>query len=76
VAKLVSILRKAGISVDFNLKERSLAKQLEYADSLKIPYVAIVGKREVERGLIRLRDMERRVEKEVSLDELLKFLKS
>jgi histidyl-tRNA synthetase len=74
--KIVQTLRSNGINTDFDLRGRTLTKQLEYADSIKIPYVVIIGKEEIEKGLIRLRDMEKRVEKELNLNELIKFLKS
>ena len=74
VLELVARLRGLGVSVEYDLKGRSLKGQLEYADSSGIPYVLIVGRREMERGVVRLKDMEKRVEKELSFDECLKLL--
>lgn len=70
----VAALRRAGVAADFDLKERSLEKQFEYADSLRIPYVVIVGRKEVERGVVRLRDMQSRKEREIRLEDLAKEL--
>jgi len=67
-------LREIGISVDFDLKKRNLKKQLEYADSMKIPYVLLIGQKELEKDKIRLKDMITRRESESSLDELLQKL--
>ena len=67
-------LRREGISVDFDLKSRTLRKQLEYVDSLGAPYAIIVGKQELERGVVKLRDMAQRTEKELSLQEAAKTI--
>jgi len=70
----VAMLRQAGVSADFDLKERSLEKQLEYADSMRIPYVVVIGRRELERGLVKLRDMQGRKEKEIRIEDITKEL--
>jgi len=72
--EIVARLRRAGVAADFDLKERSLEKQLEYADSMRIPYVVIVGRRELERGLVRLRDMQGRKEKEIRMEDIQKAI--
>jgi len=68
VWKIVNELRKEGIETDFDLKKRSLKKQMEYANSLGIPYVGIIGPKEIEKGIIRLRDMNTHKEEELSLE--------
>jgi histidyl-tRNA synthetase len=70
----VEKLRRAGIATDFDLKEKSLDKQLEYAHSMRIPYVIIIGRRELEKGLVRLRDMKSRQEKEIKISDIQKEL--
>ncbi len=50
-------LRGAGIRVDLNVTTRGISKQLEYASSLGIHYVIIVGNKEREAGKLRVRDM-------------------
>jgi len=70
----VAKLRQAGLATDFDLKERSLEKQLEYADSMRVPYVVIVGRRELERGFVKLRDMQSRKEREIRIDDIQKEL--
>lgn len=67
--KIALTLRRNGISVDFDLKKRTLKKQLEYVDSTGIPYAILVGQKEIEKGVVRLRDMAQRVERELSLQE-------
>jgi len=72
--EIVARLRQAGVSTGFDLKDRSLEKQLEYADSVGIPYVVIVGKKELEKGFVKLRDMENRREREIVINEIQKEL--
>jgi len=64
-------LRSRGVPAIFDLKGRTLKKQLEYVDSTGIPYVLIIGPREFERGRVRLRDMAERREDELGLEEAL-----
>ena len=73
-AELAARLRRLGVSVEYDLRGRSLKGQLEYADSTGIPYILIVGGRELERGTVRLRDMERRVEREIAVEEAFRLL--
>jgi len=67
-------LRALRIPSDVDVKHKSLAKQLEYADSLGIPYVLVVGPREVEADRFKLRDMKKRTEESLTLDEIIKRL--
>ncbi|MEM3506352.1 MAG: histidine--tRNA ligase [Candidatus Bathyarchaeia archaeon] len=68
--RIVNELRNEGISVDFDLKRRTLKKQMEYVNSLGIRYVVIIGPKEIEKGTIRLRDMNKHEESELNLEEL------
>ncbi len=73
--ELVEKLRSWGIPVDFDLRKRSLTRQLEYANKLGFTYVLIVGERELAEGKIKVRNMEKNVEEEVSIEKLRDFLK-
>jgi histidyl-tRNA synthetase len=64
-------LRDARIPSDVDVKRKSLAKQLEYANSLGIPYALIVGPQELESGQFKLRDMKKRTEETLTLDEII-----
>ncbi|MBS7643288.1 histidine--tRNA ligase [Candidatus Bathyarchaeota archaeon] len=66
--------REAGISTEVDLMGRRLTKQLEYADSKGIPYVLIIGPEEIQKGKFRLKVMETREEREISVDELIQML--
>ena len=69
-------LRSVRIPSDVDVKHKSLAKQLEYADSLGIPYALIVGPQEVESGRFKLKDMKKRTEESLALDEIINRLSS
>jgi histidyl-tRNA synthetase len=64
-------LRNARIPSDVDVKRKSLAKQLEYANSLGIPYALIVGPQELKSGQFNLRDMKKRTEETLTLDEII-----
>ncbi|MEM4336061.1 MAG: histidine--tRNA ligase [Candidatus Anstonellales archaeon] len=74
--KIAEELRKAGICTEVDLNDRNLRKQFEYANALKIPYVAIVGEKEKKEGKITLRSMESGKEEFSSLNECIKKLKT
>jgi histidyl-tRNA synthetase len=67
---IASRLRDARIPSDVDVKGKSLAKQLEYADSQGIPYALIVGPQEVKSGKFNLRDMKKRTEESLTLNEI------
>ncbi len=64
-------LRSLRIPSDVDVKQKSLAKQLEHASSLGIPYAVIVGPQEVKSGQFKLRDMKKRTEDTLTLDEII-----
>lgn len=70
VLKIVQTLRKNNISTDFDFRNRSLTKQLEYANSVNIPIVVIVGKKELEKNSVKIRDMKTGKEKIVKIKSI------
>ncbi|MEM2901391.1 MAG: histidine--tRNA ligase [Candidatus Bathyarchaeia archaeon] len=76
---LAQLIRRMGVSCDLELKNRPLKKQLEYADSMGIPYTLILGPKEIEKDIVRIRDMKTRRETLVptrSLEEWIKKIRS
>jgi len=67
---IASSLRQAGINVDIDLMERGVSKNLDYANSMKIPFVAIIGDQELKENKIKLKDMHSGNEKLVTLEEV------
>ena len=52
--------------------ERGPSKNLEYANSLGIPYVVFVGKKELEENKVKLRDMKSGKEEMLEVDDIIK----
>jgi histidyl-tRNA synthetase len=65
--KIADELRKCNICVETELNERNLRKQLEYVNIMGIPYVIVVGEKEVKSRKGKLRNMSTGEEKEVEL---------
>ena len=73
--KLAEFLRSKGVSTQTDLMGRNLKKQMEYADSKGIPYVAIVAPKELQQGKYVLKDMVKKTEIIASKEEILKTVK-
>ncbi|MEM2138933.1 MAG: histidine--tRNA ligase [Candidatus Woesearchaeota archaeon] len=69
-------LRKNKINADFDLLDRGISKNLDYANSLNIPYVLFVGEKELKENKLKLRDMKTGKEETLSLNEVMKKLQS
>ena len=76
--EVVSALRRAGVKADVELTGRKIGKALDYAGRLGVPYVVLIGKRDLAEGRVTVRDMEtgeqKAVEKERVVEELLDLL--
>ncbi len=68
-------LRENGIFADMDLASRGISKNLDFANSLGIPFVVFVGQRELGEGKVKLRDMISGREQLLSVAELVKTLK-
>lgn len=68
---LVTQLRREGISCELYPEAAKMKKQLSYADSNHIPYVAMVGENEMKEGKIGLKNMLSGEQKSVTLQEML-----
>src|SRR5208337_2117554 len=69
-AKLAKQLRGKNIPTQIDLKERSLSKQLAYVNASGIPYMIVLGRRELESRVVKIKKMSTREEIEVGLDEV------
>lgn len=73
--KIVKQLRENNINAQMDLMERNFSKQLEYASNLDIPYVLIVGKKELKKKKFKLKDMKTGKQKELALKKIISLLK-
>ncbi len=71
----VQKLRKEGIPAETDLMGRKLKQCLDYADRLDIPYMVIIGEKELRSDRLTLRDMKKREQKIVVFERVLKELK-
>ncbi|MEM3404980.1 MAG: histidine--tRNA ligase [Candidatus Micrarchaeaceae archaeon] len=69
-------MRAAGIATDMNVMERSLSKQLEYANALSIRYAIILGDIERSRNKVKLRDLVSGNEVTLEIDAAIEAIKS
>ena len=65
--ELTVALRKAGVKADMDHAARSLKAQFKYADKLGAAYVAVIGEDELAKGVVKLRNMRTKEEKEITI---------
>lgn len=70
--KIAKTLRKLGVKTEIDLMGRGISNNLSYANSMGIPYVLFVGKREIKEKKFKLRDMKSGKEKMLKLEEIPK----
>lgn len=74
ILPLIAELRSAGISAEVYPESVKMKKQMSYADSLNIPYVAFIGEAEMQSQTLTVKDMESGEQKSYTLDELIRLL--
>jgi len=68
---VITQLRCAGICCELYPEAAKMKKQLSYADSNRIPFVAMVGENEMQEGKITLKNMRSGDQKSISPNEVL-----
>ncbi|MEM3616574.1 MAG: histidine--tRNA ligase [Candidatus Bathyarchaeia archaeon] len=74
--RISEMLRKEGIAVETEVMRRKVTKALEDADRRGISHVVIVGERELSEGAVILRDMQKKEQSKVKIEELPNKIKS
>ena len=72
--KIIGELRKAGISAELFPSSDKMKKQMSYANSHSIPFVAIIGEQEMTDNTIALKNMITGEQKTVTAEELKEIL--
>ncbi len=67
-------LRDAGIPAETDLMGRKLKQCFDYADKMGIPYMVIIGEKELKSGKLALRDLKKREQKYLEFQEVLKYI--
>ena len=73
--RLLSSLRQAGIAAEIYPENGKMKKQMEYADRRHIPYVVLVGSRELEDRCATVKNMRTGEQQQIGFDHLTKFFK-
>ena len=73
--QLAAALRREGVSAEVYPDPVKMKKQLTYANTKGIPYVAIIGESELEKGVVTLKDMAGGCQCELTPDALVAQLK-
>ena len=73
--KIAEELRKSGIKADIDLMGKGISKNLEFANSLGIPYVLFIGPDELKQNKVKLRDMKTGEEELFTVKELVSLEK-
>jgi histidyl-tRNA synthetase len=74
--KIAQHLRTAGITVEFEVMGRKMAKALEDADKRKVDFAVIVGERELTEGAVVLKELGSRQQTTILIDKLVEKIKS
>jgi histidyl-tRNA synthetase len=74
--KVSQMLRNARVSVELEVMGRKMAKALEDADRRKMSYAVIIGERELKEGAVVVRNLAKRVQSTVKIEDVLEAVKS
>lgn len=74
--KLIEKLRNAGISAELYPSSDKMKKQMGYANSHAIPYVALIGESEMENNTVSVKDMNNGEQRSMSIEELISILQA
>ncbi len=64
-----------GVASEADIMGRKLGRQLEYADSRGIPFAVIIGPEEVRSGKFKLKDMRKKSESILGIDEIVEAVR-
>ena len=70
---LLNTLRKNNISSTIYPNQDKLGKQIKYANEIGINHIAIIGEDEVKNNTITLKNLKNKEQKNLNLDELIKY---
>jgi histidyl-tRNA synthetase len=68
--RVSQMLRNSGVSVELEVMGRKMAKALEDADRRKMSYAVIIGEKELKEGAVAVRNLARRVQSTVRIEDV------
>jgi histidyl-tRNA synthetase len=74
--RISCLLKNAGIVVEFEVMGRKMTKALEDADRRGVDYAVIVGKKELAEGKVVLKNLRKREQTAVKIEELSGFIRN
>jgi histidyl-tRNA synthetase len=74
--KIAQMLRSSGVTVEFEVMGRKMAKALEDADKRRVDYAVIVGERELKEGAVMLKSLAKREQTIVLIRELVEKIRN
>jgi len=74
ILPILGSLRAKGVAAEIYPDQAKMKKQMNYANSRHIPYVALVGEQELKDGVITLKEMESGKQEQLTADQLLERL--
>ena len=73
--KISRMLREADVPVEVEVMGRKMSKALEDADRRKIDYAIIVGEKELKNGTVVIRNLRKREQKTVKIENIIETIK-
>jgi histidyl-tRNA synthetase len=70
---LLDRLRRAGVSAELYPDDAKMKKQMSYANALEVPFVAIVGSDELQKGMVTLKDMKNGEQKMLDVESFITY---
>ena len=74
--RVSQVLRNAGVPVEVEVMGRKMAKALEDADRRKMSYAVIIGERELKEGAVVVRNLTKREQCTVKIEDVAEAVKS
>lgn len=71
--EICQLLRRNGVSADVDLIGKNFKNQFNYVNSVDIPYVVIIGPKELKENAVVVRDMKTGKEEKVSISKLINY---
>jgi len=72
--KIAEKMRDKGINADIDLKNRKIGVAINYADSLGIKFIGIIGEDEIKEKVVSIKNLEAKEQKKVRINDIKNFL--
>ncbi|HBM81953.1 MAG TPA: histidine--tRNA ligase [Clostridiaceae bacterium] len=74
--KIISDLRRNGISAEGNHMKRSIKAQMKYANKINAKYTAVIGDNEIKSGYTKIKNMKDGTFEEIKISDIVPYLKN